>query len=95
MELAIGERILPAARLLPTDVAVDRWHVSSAVEVAGEAIGKIRVRRLADGHVELGFRSAGGDAIVPTIRYLPADLPAGVWFRSGEIAVPPAPPALE
>ena len=32
---------------------------------------------------------------MPTIRYLPADLPAGVWFRSSEIAVPPAPPPRE
>ena len=95
VELADGERILPSARLLPTDAAVDRWMVSSAVEVDGNPIGQIRTRRLADGRVELGFRNADGDPIAPDIRYLPADIPVGVWLRSSEIEVPPAELALE
>ena len=95
VEFANGERILPSVRFLPADATVDEWRISSEIEVDGAPLGMIRIRHLADGRVELGFRSAGGDAIVPTIRYLPADLPAGVWFRSGEIEVPPAPPALE
>ena len=64
--------------------------VSSGIEVAGAEIGKIRTRRLADGRIELGFRSAAGEAIEPEIRYLPADLAVDVWLRSGEIEVPPA-----
>ena len=95
VELASGERILPGARLLPTDAIVDRWHVSSAIEADGSAIGKIRVRRLVDGRVELGFRDAGGTALVPVLRYLAADLSAGVWFRSSAIEVPPAEAASE
>ena len=40
------------------------------------------------------FRSADGGMITPAIRYLPADVPVGVWLRSSEIEVPPvAPPA--
>ncbi len=59
------------------------------------AIGKIRVRRLADGRVELGFRAAAGEQIVPNIRYVPADPPAGVWFRTSEVTVPPPPAPSE
>ena len=55
------------------------------------AIGKIRVRRLADGRVELGFRDAADEQIVPDIRYVPADPQVGVWFRSSEVIVRPPP----
>ena len=30
---------------------------------------------------------AAGGTISPDIRYLPADIPTGVWLRSGEIEV--------
>ncbi len=95
VELADGEQILPLARLLLTDVTINRWHVSSSVEVDGSTIGEIRVRRLAAGRVELGFRSAEGTALMPDLRYLGADLPVGVWLRSSAIEVPPAAPASE
>ena len=91
VELAGGEQRLPRVRTLSADAEVGRWKVSSDIEVDGSAIGQIRVRRLADGRVELGFRSAAGERIVPDIRYLPADPTAGVWFRSSEIVVPPPP----
>ena len=90
VELSSGEQVLPTARYLPADAPVDEWLISSDVEVDGNPIGKIRARRLADGRVELGFLSAAGERIEPNIRYLPADLPAGVWLRSGEIKVPRA-----
>ena len=93
VELASGEQVLPAVRFLPPDTAVDQWHVSSDVEVSESAIGQIRARRLADGRIELGFRDANGDAVTLGTPYLLADLPAGVWLRSGEFEVPPAPPA--
>ena len=87
--------VLPTVRYLPADAPVDEWLISSDVEVDGGLIGKIRTRRLADGRVELGFLSAVGERIALDIRYLPADLPAGVWLRSGEIKVPPAATMLE
>ena len=95
VELAGGEQRLPRVRTLSADAEVGRWKISSDVEVDGSAIGQIRVRRLADGRVELGFRSAAGERIVPDIRYLPADPTAGVWFRSSEIVVPPPPAPSE
>ena len=91
VELANRVRVLPTARFLAADATADQWSVTSAVEVRGAEIGQIRTRRLADGRIELGFRSAAGEAIEPEIRYLPADMPVDVWLRSGEIEVPPAP----
>ena len=67
------------------------WYVSSDVEVGGSSIGQIRSRRLADGRIEMGFRAANGEAFSPDILFLPAERPEGVWFRSGEIEVPPTP----
>ena len=101
VEFAGGEQVLPPERFLREGVPAGRWQVSDDVEVAGDSIGRIRARRLADGRTEMGFVSADGETIIPEIRYLPADLPVGVWFRSSEIEVPvatsmdPAPAAEE
>ena len=88
VELSNGEQVLPTVRYLRADAPVDSWRISSDVEMDGDSIGRIRARRLADGRVELGFQSAAGERIAPDIRYLPTDLPTGVWLRSGEIEVP-------
>lgn len=90
VRLADGERILPSARFLPADAPVGRWRVSGDVEVEGNAIGKIRARRVAGGRSEVGFVGADGEAITPDIGFLPADARFGVWYRSSEIEVPAA-----
>ena len=94
VQLAGGERILPPARFLPADAPVGSWRVSGDVEVQGNAIGKIRARRVAGGRSEVGFVGADGESITPAIAFLPADAPAGVWYRSSEIEVPVAAAAL-
>ena len=73
----------------PATPRLGEWRVSSDVEVDGQPIGKIRSRRLADGRTELGFLGAEGESVELDIRYLPADMPRGVWLRSGEIEVSP------
>ena len=90
VELAGGERILPPNRFLPAGAAAGHWHTSGDIEVSGNAIGKIRARHVADGRTEVSFRDADGEVITPDIAFLPADAPAGVWFRSSEIEVPVA-----
>ncbi len=90
-----GEQVLPEVRYLPAGSPAGEWRASSDVEVDGEAIGKIRSRRLADGRVELAFQSASGDVVTADIRYVPADAPTGVWLRSGEVEVPPPVAMLE
>ena len=101
VELAGGRQVLPPERFLREDVTTGRWQVSGDVEVGGDSIGRIRARRVAGGRTELGFIGIDGETIIPDIRYLPADLPVGVWFRSSQIEVPvamsmvPAPAAEE
>ena len=87
VELSDGEQMLPSSRYLSSDASPGMWQVSSDVEVDGDPIGRIRTRWLDDGRVELGFMDAVGGTITPDIRYLSADIPAGVWLRSGEIEV--------
>ncbi len=83
-----GEQVMPDVRHLSADASVGIWHTSSVVELGEEPIGKIRTRRLEDGRLEVGFVNNGGHVILPDIRYLPAEMPQGVWFRSGQIEVP-------
>ena len=89
MELAGGGQILPAQRFLVQGAAVGRWHMSSEIEISEGILGRIRARWLADGRVEWGFRDADGAAIVTDVRFLPAEPPAGRWFRSTPIGVTP------
>ena len=95
VELFSGLQILPERRYLPADTGVGMWYSSQDVELDGTSIGQIRARRLADGRIELGFRSIDGDDISPDIAYLPADLDEGVWYRSNLIEVPLPPEPIE
>ncbi|MDE0232294.1 MAG: PPC domain-containing protein [bacterium] len=90
VELADGRQVVLPQRFLGVGAPAGRWHVSADVEVGEGSIGRIRARRGADGRTELGFVGADGEPIVPHIRYLPADPPVGVWFRTSEIEVPAA-----
>lgn len=88
VELFSGFQILPTRRFLPDDTQVGMWYATQDVELDDSSIGQIRARRLADGRVELGFRTADGEVITLEIAYLPADLDPGVWYRSNLIEVP-------
>jgi len=87
VELAGGLRVLPDVRYLRADAPVGEWRETSDVESGDDVLGRVRARRLADGRVEMAF-VAGGEERRLDIRYLPTDLPEGVWFRSSEIEVP-------
>ena len=86
VELVGGLQLLPDVRYLRADAPAGEWRETSDVELGDEMLGRIRARRLADGRIEVGF-IAGGEAQQLDIRYLPADLAEGVWFRSSEIEV--------
>lgn len=87
VEISGGEQILPSRRHLSPDAPAGIWQISSDVEVDENPIGRVRSRRLDDGRVEIGFMDATGQTIVPEIRYLSTDIPAGIWLRSAEIEV--------
>jgi hypothetical protein len=88
VEFSGGLQLLPEQRFLGTDTRTGIWHITSDVEVGGSSIGLVRSRRLADGRIELGFRGVNGVNLSPDIRFLPADLPVGVWLRSSQIEAP-------
>ncbi len=87
VEISGGEQILPSRRHLSADSPAGVWQISSDIEVNENPIGRVRSRRLDDGRVEIGFMDATGEEIVPEIRYLSTNIPAGVWLRSAEIEV--------
>ncbi|MYI55882.1 MAG: hypothetical protein F4062_02430 [Acidimicrobiia bacterium] len=86
VEVAGVLQLLPDVRYLRADAPAGEWRETSDVELGDEVLGRVRARRLADGRIEMGF-VAGGEEHQLDIRYLPADLPEGVWFRSSEIEV--------
>ncbi len=88
IELASGVQMVPSKRYLPANSPAGEWRVSSDVTADNDPIGRIQSRRLADGRVEVAFVTASGETITPDPRFLNADIPAGVWLRSGEISVP-------
>ena len=87
VELDSGEQVLPWRRYLSAAAPAGEWLVSSDINVAGSPIGKITSLRLDDGRLRLDFLTASRSVITPEIRYLPADIPTGIWLRSGEIEV--------
>ena len=92
VELRNGDQIFPETRHLPAEAEVDEWVESSDVIVDEEEIGKIRSRRLEDGRVEVGYITISGREVKPRIRYLPEEMPEGVWFRTSSVtAIRPDP----
>ncbi len=89
-ELDTGLQLLPDARYLRADAPAGEWRETGDVAVDDDVLGRIWTRRLADGRIEMAFVS-GGEQHQLDIRYLPADLPEAVWFRSSEIEVTSAP----
>ena len=87
VELDSGEQVLPSRRYLSVAAPIGEWLVSSDINVEGIPIGKITSLRLDDGRVRLDFLAASRSVITPEIRYLPTDIPTGVWLRSSEIEV--------
>ena len=83
-----GERILPSSRYFPVE-SVGRWLVSSPVEHNGETLGRITAQRLEDGRVEFGFIPAGGERLLPSSRYFPANARVDRWLRSSVIEFTP------
>ncbi|MYD65243.1 MAG: hypothetical protein F4X26_04550 [Chloroflexi bacterium] len=89
VELANGERILPERRYLQADAPVGEWRASSDVEVEDGVLGQVSARWLEDGRVEWRFVGADGEVTEPDVRFLPADVPEGVWFQSTRIVATP------
>ena len=91
-------RHFPARRFFPTDARVERWLVSSALDVGvGGAADeftegldvRITARRLRDGKVEFGLEQRGddgwGERQLPRLRIFPTDTEVGQWLASSSL----------
>ena len=86
---AWGDRLLPRTRLFPTTAQVDRWLVSSPLQLA---VGDVRIvaRRLASGKVEFGLQQrevdgAWGDRLLPRTRLFPTTAQVDRWLVSSPL----------
>ena len=85
--------ILPQRRFLSATALVDRWHVSTAMEVgADEAARTLRIggRRLSSGSVEFALLvlddgGAWSARLLPLARFLPVNADQGQWRYSSPL----------
>lgn len=98
---AWSSRIFPKARLFPTDAAVGRWLVSSAItlsvadspdDFAEDTHVRIAARKNADGRVEFGLQQSAdgttwGDRMLPSRRYFPASANTLRWLGSSNLTI--------
>lgn len=97
---AWSDRMFPRARLFPTDSAVGRWLVSSAITLSGaqgvndfaeDLAVRIIARRQDDGRVEFGLQQrdngSWGDRMLPPRRYFPTSATVDRWLGSSTMTL--------
>ncbi len=62
--------VLPDAGPLPVHCAADVWLESSPVVLKGVTLGSLITRQLANGWYEVGFRTLGGEDLLPRARFI-------------------------
>ncbi|MCY3662481.1 MAG: hypothetical protein OXH28_06600 [bacterium] len=88
-----GERQLPQVRLFPTTATVDRWLVSSALDLtAGDLEVRIVARKLANGKIEFGLQQRRGDNSwgerqLPQVRLFPTTATVDRWLVSSPLTL--------
>ena len=87
VRLEDGTRVSPRARFFPRNARIDRWLVSSPVQVDGADVGRIRARRVENGRTEFGFITNSGTIIVPRARFLPVSPRIDHWLVSSPFGV--------
>ena len=77
-----------AVAIIAAAVALDL--PSAAAQSGGSAdeqTGRIVARRLDDGRTEFGWQPSGGERVLPTNRYFPADVDHQRWLNSSPVEV--------
>ncbi len=84
------DRELPRVRFFPTTVGVNRWLVSSPLDLAPADV-RIVARRLADGRIEFGLQqrdtNTWGDRQLPRVRFFPTTAGVGRWLNSSALTL--------
>ena len=87
-----GQLNVPAA-IAASGVQTPGGTGADPVSVTGDELsayfpaGRIVARRLDDGRTEFGYHPQGGQRILPTSRYFPADATVGAWLNSSPVIV--------
>ena len=69
-------------------VAIIGADIGASVSAQGdEQSGRIVARRLDDGRTEFGWQASGGERVLPTNRYFPANVDHRRWLRSSAVEV--------
>ena len=88
-----GERQLPQVRLFPTTATVDRWLVSSALDLTADNLEvRIVARKLANGKIEFGLQQRRGDNSwgerqLPQVRLFPTTATVDRWLVSSPLTL--------
>lgn len=86
-----GDRLLPRARLFPTNAAVGRWLYSSPLDLDVNEV-RIAARKRPDGRIEFGLQQrqtnrSWADQQLPSRRFFPTDTAVGRWLASSPLTV--------
>ncbi len=87
-----GQLNVPAA-IAASGVQTPGGTGAGPVAVTGDELaayfpaGRIVARRLDDGRTEFGYHPQGGQRVLPTSRYFPADATVGAWLNSSPVIV--------
>ncbi len=87
-----GQLNVPAA-IAASGVQTTSGTSADPVSASGDELtayfpaGRIVARRLDDGRTEFGYHPQGGQRILPTSRYFPADATVGAWLNSSAVIV--------
>ena len=88
-----GGGVKPSTKALLLGLAVllalaAAWAVSIAqAQNDDKQTGRIVARRLDDGRTEFGWQPAGGERVLPSARYFPADAQVDRWLNSSTVEV--------
>ena len=84
-----ASRILPQVRSISVTGTASRWLTSSNVVLNQEPLGRISVRRVANGRIEFSFLPAdGGSRILPEQRIFRPSGSSNSWRLSSAIRIP-------
>ncbi len=86
-QLNVPAAIAASGVQTPGGTAADPVSVSGDELAAYFPAGRIVARRLDDGRTEFGYHPQGGERILPTSRYFPADATVGAWLNSSPVIV--------
>lgn len=82
-----SDLILPQSRFLRTTARLENWYQSGPVKLGGITLGRVSVRWLAGGRVEIGFKTSADKRILPERRIITRTQleRTDIWWGDSEV----------